>query len=131
MRGSCGPTSAGTHRAPPGREEGDESDNCCWDGNVAPDGTFYFPLSSEAGESDHTKLVRYDAETNAVVDCYSAGDLIRPHPRHLPASKLHTAMNFLPDRRVIATTHCTDRAKQHPEWMPFGHHNHVVTLGPR
>ncbi|MCE5237815.1 hypothetical protein LLH23_04925 [bacterium] len=107
------------------RAEGNDNFNSVWDGDVAPDGTFYFPLSSEAGKSDHTKLVRYDLETNAIVDCFYAGDVILPHPRHLPDSKLHTSINFLPDGRLIATTHSTDRAKHHSEWMPFGHHNHV------
>jgi hypothetical protein len=107
------------------RAEGNEDYNSCWDGDIGPDGTFYFPLSSEAGKSGHTKLVRYDPDSNAIVDCFRAGDLVLPHPRHLPASKLHTSINFLPDGRVIATTHSTDRAKQHSEWMPFGHHNHV------
>ena len=30
--------------------------NACFDGIVAPDGRFYFPLSSESGECGTTKL---------------------------------------------------------------------------
>ncbi|MGI6536852.1 MAG: hypothetical protein ACOX22_00530 [Caldicoprobacterales bacterium] len=107
------------------KAEGNENFNTCWDGALGPDGVFYFTLSSEAGRSDHAKLVRYNREQNKIEDCFYAGDLILPNPRNLPASKLHTSINFLPDGRVIATTHSTDRAKHHPEWMPFGHHNHV------
>ena len=107
------------------KDEGNEDYNTCWDGAVSPDGTFYFSLSSEGGNSMHAKLNRYDREKNEIVDCFNAGDLILPNPRNLPASKLHTSINFLPDGRVIGTTHSTDRAPQHQEWMPFGHHNHV------
>lgn len=107
------------------QERGNENHNTCWDGALSPDGTCYFTLSSEAGRSDHAKLVRYDREQNKIVECYYAGDVILPNPRQLPHSKLHTSINFLPDGRVIATTHSTDRAPQHKEWMPFGHHNHV------
>ena len=115
---------AGVKHAFP-KEEGNENYNTCWDGALSPDGTFYFSLSSEAGKCDHAKLNRYDYEKNEIVDCFYSGDLILPNDRNLPASKLHASINFLPDGRVIAMTHSTDRAKQHQEWMPFGHHNHV------
>jgi len=120
----------GVHQARP-VEKGNENFNCCWDGDCAPDGTFYTTLSSETGKCDHAKLVRYDRETNELVDCFYAGDLVLPQERQLPHSKLHTSINFIPtgpkpeDYVVIATTHSTDRAKHHTEWMPFGHHNHV------
>lgn len=107
------------------KQEGNEKYNSCWDGAISPDGTFYFSLSSEGGKCEHAKLVKYDYNENKIVDCFYAGDLILPNIRHLPASKLHTSINFLPDGRVIATTHSTDRAPHHKEWMPFGHHNHV------
>ncbi|MEA4889574.1 MAG: hypothetical protein VB070_08955 [Clostridiaceae bacterium] len=115
---------AGVRQARP-QAEGNENFNTCWDGALSPDGTMYFSLSSEAGKCDHAKLVRYEYEQNKIVDCFHAGDLILPNERNLPASKLHTSINFLPDGRVIATTHSTDKAKNHPEWMPMGYHNHV------
>ncbi|NLM77269.1 MAG: hypothetical protein GX173_04170 [Ruminococcaceae bacterium] len=105
--------------------EGNETFNTCWDGAISPDGTFYFTLSSEAGKFDHAKLVRYDYENNKIVDCFYAGNLILPNDRQLPASKLHTSINFMEDGRVIATTHTTDRARSHPEWMPVAYHNHA------
>ncbi len=110
---------------------GNENFNCCWDGACAPDGTFYTTLSSETGRCDHAKLVRYDRESNELVQCFYAGDLVLPKDRQLPHSKLHTSIDFIPtgdrpeDYLVIATTHSTDRAKHHEEWMPFGHQNHV------
>ncbi len=104
---------------------GNETFNTCWDGALAPDGTLYFTLSSEAGKFDHAKLVRYDYEKNEIIDCFYSGDLILPNDRMLPHSKLHTSINFLNDGRVIATTHTTDRARAHPEWMPIAYHNHA------
>ena len=128
---------AGVKQAQPAAE-GNENYNACWDGALAPDGTFYYTLSSEAGKCDHAKLVRYDYDKNEIVDCFYAGQIVLPQDRQLPHSKLHTSINFMPrhalypevaddpkDYLVIATTHSTDRARQHVEWMPFGHHNHV------
>ena len=34
--------------------------NACFDGIMAPDGRFYFPLSSESGECGNTKLAYFD-----------------------------------------------------------------------
>ena len=112
------------------KQEGNEKFNACWDGACAPDGTFYFTLSSEGGMSDHAKLVRYDREKNEIVDCFYSGDYLLPNIRQLPHSKFHTSINFRPtDNKcgyeVVATTHSTDKTPFHPEWMPFGHHNHV------
>ena len=33
--------------------------NACWDGIVAPDGRFYYPLSSENGFCMHKTICRY------------------------------------------------------------------------
>ncbi|MCI6907621.1 MAG: hypothetical protein MR832_00520 [Clostridiales bacterium] len=127
----------GVRQAAPAAE-GNENFNACWDGALAPDGSFYYTLSSEAGKCDHAKLVRYDFDENRIVECFYAGSLVLPQDRQLPHSKLHTSINFMPRRAfypdapddpkdylIIATTHSTDRARQHVEWMPFGHHNHV------
>ena len=119
-------------------KEGNETANCCWDGLVAPDGYFYFPLSSENGLCDSTKLARFEYDNDRVVKVLDANDVLMVNDRQLPHSKFHTSLNAIPrsalypevpydpkDFLLIATTHSTDRAKQHQEWMPFGHHNHV------
>ena len=117
---------------------GNEDTNACWDAMVAPDGTLYFPLSSEDGWSGASKLARFDYENEKVVVCFRGEDVLLPIDRQLPHSKFHTSLNAIPrsalypevpydekDYLVICTTHSTDKAKHHPEWMPFGHHNHV------
>ncbi|MBR6748686.1 MAG: hypothetical protein IKM07_07080, partial [Clostridia bacterium] len=108
-------------------EEGNENYNCCWDGVLSPDGKFYYTLSSEAGKYDHAKLVRYNYENNSIDECMYVGSVANTKTRLMPHSKLHTSINFRPaDNKcgyhVIATTHNTDKAPQHPEWMPFAHH---------
>ena len=112
--------------------------NACWDGIVAPDGRFYYPLSSENGFCMHTKLGYFDYDQDKVVTCFDAADVLLHPIRKLPHSKFHTCLNIIPrhalypecpydekDYLVVGTTHSTDRAPHHEEWLPFGHHNHV------
>ncbi len=117
--------------------EADKS-NACWDGIVAPDGKFYFPLSSESGLCAATKLGWFDYDNDKVVVACDAEDALLSSDRKLPHSKFHTSLNVIPrnalypeepydpmDYLIVGLTHSTDRAKHHQEWMPFGHHNHV------
>ncbi|MBR2936978.1 MAG: hypothetical protein IKB80_00560 [Oscillospiraceae bacterium] len=112
--------------------------NACFDGIVAPDGRFYFPLSSESGECGTTKLAYFDYDQDKVIECFEAFDVLLHPVRKLPHSKFHTSLNIIPrhalypecpydemDYLVVGTTHATDKAPHHPEWLPFGFHNHV------
>ncbi len=112
--------------------------NACWDAVVAPDGRLYYPLSSENGFCCATKLAYFDYDQDKVVTCFDAADVLLHPIRKLPHSKFHTSMNIIPrhaiypecpydekDYLLVATTHSTDRAPHHEEWLPFGHHNHV------
>ena len=127
----------GVRAAMPSMEESYGA-NACWDGIVAPDGRFYYPLSSENGFCMHTKLGYLDYDQNKVVTCFDAADVLLHPIRKLPHSKFHTSLNVIPrhalypecpydekDYLLVATTHSTDRAPHHEEWLPFGHHNHV------
>lgn len=97
----------------------------CWDMRVSPDGILYYAPSDASGRGAHTRLVAYDYRTDTAKVCFKAEDVVLPHSNHLPATKLHESLTFLPDGRVFATTHSTDRAPGHPEWMPFAHYTHV------
>jgi len=112
--------------------------NACWDAIVAPDGRLYYPLSSENGFCCATKLGYFDYDQDKVVTCFDVADVLLHPIRKLPHSKFHTSMNIIPrhaiypecpydekDYLLVATTHSTDRAPHHEEWLPFGHHNHV------
>ena len=97
----------------------------CWDVNLSPDGTLYYAASDESGRARHTRLIAYDYRTDTAKLCLKAEDVVLPRPRQLPVTKFHESISFLPDGRLFATTHSTDRAPQHPEWMPLAHHTHV------
>ena len=112
--------------------------NACWDGIVAPDGRYYYPLSSENGYCLHTKLAYFDYDQDKVVTCFDAADVLTHPYRKMPHSKFHTSINVIPrhalypecpydekDYLLVATTHCTDRAPSHPEFLLMGHYNHV------
>lgn len=119
-------------------KEGNEDLNAVWDGMVAPDGKFYYPLSSEDGLCGVTKLAWYDFENDKVNVCFDGRKVLMPNDRQFPHSKYHTSLNTMPrsafypdceydpmDYLVIGTTHSTDHGPNHTEWMPFGHHNHA------
>ena len=97
----------------------------CWDAGVAPDGVLYYAPSDESGTARHTRLVAYDYQSDTAKVCLKVEDVVLPGPRQLPVTKFHESLSFLPDGRVFATTHSTDRAPQHPEWMPLAHHTHI------
>ena len=112
--------------------------NACWDAIVAPDGKLYYPLSSEHGFCLATKLGCFDYDNDRVDVCFDAADVLLHPVRKLPHSKFHTSLNVIPrsalypevpydekDFLLVGTTHSTDRAPHHEEWLPFGHHNHV------
>ena len=102
--------------------------NCCWDGVVAPDGRFYYPLSSENGFCLNTKLGYFDYDEGKVITCFDAADVLLHPIRKLPHAKFHTSLNIIPrhalypevpddpdDYLVVGTTHSTDRAPHHEE----------------
>ncbi len=98
--------------------------NCCWDGTLSPDGTFYFSLGSENGEGGYAFLNRYNERENRIEPCFYTRDVVLPSPRALPGSKIHSAIDFLPDGRIICCNHTTDRAPGHPEWLPYAYYGH-------
>lgn len=97
----------------------------CWDTKLGPDGILYYAPSDTSGHGKHTRLVAYDYQSDSAKICFKAEDVVLPNPRQLPATKLHESLTVLPDGRIFATTHSTDRAPAHPEWMPLAHHTHV------
>lgn len=97
----------------------------CWDMNISPDGILYYAASDEMGRSRHVRLIAYDYRTDTAKICVKAEEVTLPTPRQLPVTKFHESISFLPDGRIFATTHSTDRAPNHPEWMPFAHHTHI------
>jgi len=105
--------------------QGYDGYNCCWDATLSPDGIFYLSLGSENGEGNYAYLNRYNEAENKIEACFYSKDYICPPPYALPGSKLHSCINFLPDGRIICNNHTTDKAPQHPEWLPYSYHSHI------
>lgn len=98
----------------------------CWDMNVSPyDGILYAGLCNEVGKGDQARLVAYDFEKNEAKVVIKTEKVTLPRDRHLPHTKVHESISFLPDGTFLATTHSTDRPPHQPEWMPFAHTTHV------
>lgn len=108
------------------RDPADTHYPSCWDMNVSPyTGTLYFAPCDETGIGAQTRLVSYDWDSDSAKIDVKIERLTLPRDRHMPHSKLHESITFLPNGHVIATTHSTDRGKYQPEWMPFAHVDHV------
>ena len=99
--------------------------NCCWDATLSSDGIFYLSLGSEGGEGNYAYLNRYNEAENRIESCFYTRDYINPPEIALPGSKLHSCISFLPDGRIICNNHTTDKAPQHPEWLPYAYAGHV------
>ena len=101
------------------------SHNAIWDSNAGPDGKLYFGLSTEIATAGYVRLCCYDPKTGEVEECFRAEDVILPDDRAIRASKFHSSISFMPDGRILMTTHTTDKSPCHPTWMPHAYYNHV------
>ena len=99
--------------------KGEEDHNSIWDTTMGPDGKLYLSLSSELTNGGWARLYEYDYKTNTARKLLNAEDVICPQDRAIRASKFHTSISFLDDHTLVMSTHMTDRAPQHPTWMPF------------
>jgi len=93
--------------------------NACWDSYLTPDGTLYFSVCSELTAGEYAKLYRYDHPSNRVIECFYTRDHLLKSDRYIRDSKFHTSIQSLPDGRLIMITHTTDKAPQHPAWLPY------------
>lgn len=101
------------------------SHNAIWDSNAGPDGKLYYALATEIATSGYVRLCSYDYHTNEVREHFKIEDVILPQDRAIRASKFHSSICFLPDGRMIMTTHTTDRSPRHPTWMPLAYYHHL------
>ncbi|MDD6876473.1 MAG: hypothetical protein PUD44_01610 [Clostridiaceae bacterium] len=96
-----------------------------WDVNISPDGIVYTAPACEHTRETQTSLLAYDYEKDKSYICFHSEKYTLARPRQLPHTKLHESITFLPDGRVVATTHSTSKAADHPDWMPFAHMHHA------
>ena len=99
--------------------KGEEDHNSIWDTTMGPDGKLYLSLSSELTNGGYARLYEYDYKTGKARKLINAEDVILPQDRAIRASKFHTSISFIGDHKLAMTTHSTDKAPQHPTWMPF------------
>lgn len=98
---------------------GEEDHNSIWDTTMGPDGKLYLSMSSELTNGGYARLYEYDYKTNKARKLINVEDVILPQDRAIRASKFHTSISFINDHKLAMTTHSTDKAPQHPTWMPF------------
>ena len=99
--------------------------NATWDYKISPEGRHYFPLCAEGNFPEYVKLYEYLPKTNEVRRCFDLEDSIIVYPRTIRPSKIHTSINFMPDGKLIMTTHTTASAPTHPTWMPEAYFDHM------
>lgn len=99
--------------------------NAIWDSNAGPDGKLWYGLATELSSSGYVRLCSYDCKTGQVQEHFRVEDVILPHDRQIRASKFHSSICFMPDGRLIMTTHTTDKSPCHPTWMPIAYYHHL------
>ena len=104
--------------------EGEGDHNAMWDMNISPEGKPYFSLGSELVNSNYARLYEYDLENDEFVHLFNVEDVILHSNRTIRPSKIHTSINFLPNGHILCTTHTTDRAPDHPYWLPEAYYAH-------
>ncbi len=99
--------------------------NAAWDYKISPDGRHYIPLCAEGTFPEYVKLYEYLPASNEMRRCFDLETAIVTYPRTIRPSKIHTSINFMPDGKLIMTTHTTASAPTHPRWMPEAYYGHV------
>ena len=98
--------------------------NAIWDSNAGPDGKLYYGLATEIATAGYVRLCSYDYATGKEEELFRVEDVILPQDRAIRASKFHSSICFMPDGRMIMTTHTTDKSPRHPTWMPIAYYHH-------
>ena len=101
------------------------SHNAIWDSAVGPDGKLYYGLATEIATAGYVRLCSYDYHTEEVKELFRVEDVIIPQDRAIRASKFHSSICFMPDGKMIMTTHTTDKSPRHPTWMPVAYYHHL------
>lgn len=97
---------------------GETLHNASWDSVLSQDGRLFFSLCSELTTSEYAKLAEYSYDDNSIIEHFYSKEFLMPHYRYIRDSKFHTSMSVLPDGSLIMATHTTDKAPEHPAWMP-------------
>ncbi|MBE5816418.1 MAG: hypothetical protein E7315_01685 [Clostridiales bacterium] len=98
--------------------------NAIWDMNVREDGRVFIAVCGEVMFDVYVKLYEYVYEKNEFRHIFDFNHKVIQHDRAIRPSKFHTSISFLPDGKLIMSTHTTARASGHPAWLPRSFANH-------
>ena len=104
--------------------EADPDHNAVWDMAVSPEGRVFFAACGESYLSLYARLYEYDHKQKKLIRHFGLEDRILTNPTALRTSKFHTALSFIGDGKIFATTHTTSPAPTHPTWMPYEYSGH-------
>ena len=98
--------------------------NAIWDYAISPEGRHYFSLCAELTYAGYVSLYEYIPETGEFKLCFNIEDKIITYDRNIRPSKIHTSICFMPNGKIIMTTHTTAKAPDHPHWLFMHYLNH-------
>lgn len=101
--------------------------NAIWDGYLTSNKELYFSLCSELTTSEYAKLARFDRSNKEVKELFYTKNTYFNSPRYIRDSKIHTAISEMEDGRLIMITHTTDKAPEHPAWLPNAYYGNPWT----
>ena len=102
----------------------DPDHNAVWDMAISPEGRVFFSACGESYLSLYARLYEYDHKEKKLIRHFALEDRLLTNPTALRTSKFHTALSFIGDGKIFATTHTTSPAPTHPTWMPYEYSGH-------
>jgi len=102
----------------------DKGHNSVWDFVRAPDGRFYISICGEDEQPLSALLYEYDPGTGGTRLIFDLEKVWIVSSTEMPPSKIHTSIDFLPDGKLIMTTHNTAPAPGHKRWLYEQHYEH-------
>ncbi len=98
--------------------------NAVWDMNISPQGRVFLSICGESYISEYARLYEFDYAAGKLIHHFNLEEKIMLQERTIRSSKLHTAISFMEDGRIIAASHTTSPSPLHPLWMPYEYANH-------
>lgn len=104
--------------------DGDPKFNSIWDMTVSSEGRVFVAICAELNVSASALFYEYIPSIQKYRYIFDIGEVTVASERCIPPSKIHTSMSWLPDGKLIMTTHTTAQAKGHPAWMLDAFYGH-------
>lgn len=101
--------------------------NASWDAILTSGRDIYMSLCSELTTSEYAKLTHFNRDSNCFETCFYTKTAVFNNDRQIRDSKIHTALSEMEDGRLIMVTHTTDKAPEHPAWLPNAHYSNPWT----